>query len=846
MKVVIGSIDVLAWKAVLVQWEAHVDVSEEGVRTPKPEESWSEEELKKAKYNSRALSAFHCSVSRKTFELIQGCETTKEASDLLQTHFEGTTKVQNSRRDMIASRFENLRMEEHESIADFSSKLKSLAQEASTLGKKYKDQKLVKEFLRCLPSKFMAYKSTLHVSQNTEELNFGEVVGMLQAHEMELDGADSEFKRSKNMALMSSAANELGSSNEDPMSLLVRKFDRALRRVERGQTERRFEPAKRPEADRNFRKSEIQCYECKGYGHVRTECPTVKGRNMTCVGCKGMGHTHLECVDDRKRRRERFILAEADSKETSKDEEELNNLVATIGIIKEGDSSDSETDEEHDDDLAETYMEVHEMLIRLGQENSTLIKEKQRLEAVSEALKIKLVAEKKLGHESVVLMKEKLVLATKVDILEKELHSERETSSQLQSQLDLHHKKIHMFTGTKQLDKILSYGRTEKSYSGLGYTGRDRLETEGIKFVSARESQPAKYIPNKKNMKKKGCYFCVKLGHIKAACYKFLGKVKELRYQGKFTWNGFQNQIWVKKTDLKQTATRSASTSTSGLKFCCNMAILSEEQEDTGPWYFDSGCSRHMTGTMSNLQTFDTTNEGKVTFGDGSHGAVQGKGKTCESGLPQLMNVYLVQGLKANLISVSQLCDEGLTVSFTSIDCKDVDKYGTTTLRGVRSGDNCYRWKDSAKCFREEDDLYSRHQWLGNMNTKSHVTGVNQDMLHGVSQFKGGDQPEVNKVHEDSASDEQPESDEYFAIRRQSISDQTTGSRVPRDHSATYNIGGVNEGRKIRGIKKGCQDQEHLVFVCLVCVLEPENHVETLEDEPWIRTNGWELVLRSI
>ncbi|CAA7027461.1 unnamed protein product [Microthlaspi erraticum] len=42
------------------------------------------------------------------------------------------------------------------------------------------------------------------------------------------------------------------------------------------------------------------------------------------------------------------------------------------------------------------------------------------------------------------------------------------------------------------------------------------------------------------------------------------------------------------------------------------------------------------------------------------------------------MNVYLVQGLKSNLISVSQLCDEGLTVWFNKIECKAIDSDGKT------------------------------------------------------------------------------------------------------------------------------------------------------------------------
>lgn len=113
------------------------------------------------KFNARALIVIHCSVARKQFELIQGCEAAKDAWDILQRHFEGTLKVQSLRKDMLATRFEELKMEENESIGNFSSKLislaqESLAQEALTLGKKYKEKKLVKEFLRYLPAKFMA------------------------------------------------------------------------------------------------------------------------------------------------------------------------------------------------------------------------------------------------------------------------------------------------------------------------------------------------------------------------------------------------------------------------------------------------------------------------------------------------------------------------------------------------------------------------------------------------------------------------------------------------------------------------------------------------------------------
>lgn len=64
-----------------------------------------------------------------------------------------------------------------------------------------------------------------------------------------------------------------------------------------------------------------------------------------------------------------------------------------------------------------------------------------------------------------------------------------------------------------------------------------------------------------------------------------------------------------------------------------------------------------MTGTREHLREFKPLKGGRVMFGDGIQGGIKAKGKIAES-RPLLNNVYLVKGLKANLISISQLCDE--------------------------------------------------------------------------------------------------------------------------------------------------------------------------------------------
>ena len=62
-----------------------------------------------------------------------------------------------------------------------------------------------------------------------------------------------------------------------------------------------------------------------------------------------------------------------------------------------------------------------------------------------------------------------------------------------------------------------------------------------------------------------------------------------------------------------------------------------------------------------------------VTFGDGAKGSVLGLGSFNVHGLPKLKDVLRVDGLKANLISISQLCDQDLFVKYTKDKCIVID-----------------------------------------------------------------------------------------------------------------------------------------------------------------------------
>jgi len=83
----------------------------------------------------------------------------------------------------------------------------------------------------------------------------------------------------------------------------------------------------------------------------------------------------------------------------------------------------------------------------------------------------------------------------------------------------------------------------------------------------------------------------------------------------------------------------------------------------------DSGYSEHMTGSKNQFLSLEDLKRGNVSFGNGKKGKIIGVGKVGKTNSHSIENVYLIDGLKYSLISVSQLCDRCNLVAFTSTKC---------------------------------------------------------------------------------------------------------------------------------------------------------------------------------
>ncbi|KAA0043626.1 Retrovirus-related Pol polyprotein from transposon TNT 1-94 [Cucumis melo var. makuwa] len=109
------------------------------------------------------------------------------------------------------------------------------------------------------------------------------------------------------------------------------------------------------------------------------------------------------------------------------------------------------------------------------------------------------------------------------------------------------------------------------------------------------------------------------------------------------------------------------------MKCCVTFTTIFSTNSDD--WYFDNEYSRHMTGNSLLFTDLIECRKKSSDLHSGVKGNVIEKGNIDLPGAPKLKNVRLVEGLSANLISISQLQNQGYSVKFSKEKCEVVDEF---------------------------------------------------------------------------------------------------------------------------------------------------------------------------
>ncbi|WJX67153.1 hypothetical protein P8452_51646 [Trifolium repens] len=679
------SIDSRTWKAVLKGWNHPVIETKEGTSTGelKPEADWTKEEDEATLSNNKAINALFNGVDTNMFKLIKKCLSAKEAWEILMTCYEGTSKVKMSKLQLLTTKFENLRMKEEESIQDFHMNLVDIANAFEALGEKVTDEKLSRKMLRSLPKRFDMKVTAIEEAQDIANMKIDELVGSLQTFELTIN--ERGDKKNKSVAFIpnndeeeSQTVVEGEESISDALALIGKQFGKVLRRVDRrarqnGQNIRydinkqqsnvkKAEPEEKSEPVKG-----VQCHECEGYGHIRTECATFLKKQK-----KGL-----------------FVSwSDEDSEEG---EESARHVSAMTGVCAPVTNSDDDVEvvyEEHsDEEENDTYEEL------LGLYNDLLVRYKEVCRILEK--------QKKTINQ----------LHTEKDFqIGQTLKAEKELTQANADMEELKKRVNQLNCGANLLEEILDGVPTTHLKSiGYNYTALNQhQQNKNTKFLPADEvidpytgermlqppaphSKTYPYVrigqnsrsgPNNHRApghhgrsRKWVCHHCGKKGHIRPFCFRLHGYPKH--------WE--QSKTVPKRETIK----KEWRPKSENVGLIAHTSLRTSSRED---WYFDSGCSRHMTGVETYLKNLKGYASSSVTFGDGAKGEILGMGKLVNKELPNLENVLLVKGLTANLISISQLCDQGLKVNFTKAECLVSNDKGEILMRGTRTKDNCYLW----------------------------------------------------------------------------------------------------------------------------------------------------------
>ena len=193
------------------------------------------------------------------------------------------------------------------------------------------------------------------------------------------------------------------------------------------------------------------------------------------------------------------------------------------------------------------------------------------------------------------------------------------------------------------------------------------------------------------------CFNCHNFGHIATHCRNIS------QQQHRRTLEPISSKVWKKKQPkslIVQTAFKAHNKPT--------------------PWILDSGCSSHMTGDKQKFEILKSFEGGSVKFGNNNGAKIMGKGTIqINQGKIKSEEVLFVDGLKHNLLSISQICDKGNDVIFKRKGCEiRKENNGKLVAMGTRTLGNLYTLIENVEgscLLGQEDESWLWHKRLGHI-----------------------------------------------------------------------------------------------------------------------------------
>ncbi|GJY86710.1 hypothetical protein Tco_0500736 [Tanacetum coccineum] len=272
-------------------------------------------------------------LSRKEYERIFMCKTTKEIWDTLLITHQGNSQVKDNKIDLFVQQYEQFTIPEEESIDNAFARFNTIITSLKELDEGFSSKNYVKKFLRTLHPKWGGKVTTIEESKDLTSLSLDELIGNLKVYEVIIKN-DSEMvkgKREQNRSLALKAKKE--SSDEDSLTsdsedeeyaMAVRDFKKFFKRrgrfVRQPHDERKV--SQKNKDDKNG-KGERKCFKYGDLNHLIEECPKLS-RSYNQRAFVGGSWSDSDEDEEEKTKDEKCLMAKASN-------EVINMPRATIG-----------------------------------------------------------------------------------------------------------------------------------------------------------------------------------------------------------------------------------------------------------------------------------------------------------------------------------------------------------------------------------------------------------------------------------------------------------------------------------------------------------------------------------
>jgi hypothetical protein len=340
-------------------------------------------------FNAKGMNAILNGLAEAEFVKVMHLETTKAMWDKLISSYEGNEKVKDAKLQTYRLKFEQLKMNEDETIRKYFLRVEELVNAMKGLGEKFDESLLVQKILRSLLDKFNSKVFAIEELSDLKTLSIDQLLGTLIAYEMRMN-KDKSSTREESFKVDKNTDSELDD--------IEAKF---VRRLKKG-------------SEKYQGKFPFKFFNCGKIGHFASKCPHQK---------KDQNYDDEKKYKYKKYNKKKRLVANDDnSSEDIDSDSSYKNKENDLMLIAKEDYDNKNIGSDDNDEEAVVDMEG-ELISALEEIDRLKIKNRKQKQ-----LLIQFEKDSKQPDEDFALLKVKLEEAKKIEDMLKQQLSEKKAS----------------------------------------------------------------------------------------------------------------------------------------------------------------------------------------------------------------------------------------------------------------------------------------------------------------------------------------------------------------------------------------------------------------------------------